>query len=87
MDEEAPTELNMVNSTDGFFVISTDKLSVKYIGMKLHGHDVRTVQANRPTPVKQLSYYFEMYVKDAGVKGQISIGFTSESFKMRRQPA
>ncbi|PQP98861.1 ran-binding protein 10 [Prunus yedoensis var. nudiflora] len=61
-DEEAPTELNTINSSGGFLV------------------------ANKPAPVKRLVYYFEIYVKDAGTKGQIAIGFTSESFKMRRQP-
>ncbi|OWM85090.1 ran-binding protein M homolog [Punica granatum] len=84
--EEAPTELNTINSSGGFLVVSTDKLSVKYTSVNLHGHDVGAVQANRPAPFKRLLYYFEMYVKDAGVKGQVSIGFTSESFKMRRQP-
>ncbi|XP_038994498.1 ran-binding protein M homolog isoform X2 [Hibiscus syriacus] len=86
-DEEAePTELNTINSSAGFLVVAPDKLSVKYTGVSLHGHDVGVVQANNPVPVKRLVYYFEIYVKDAGVKGQIAIGFTSEGFKMRRQP-
>ncbi|OWM73713.1 hypothetical protein CDL15_Pgr026817 [Punica granatum] len=51
-EEEAPTELNMVNSSVGFLVISTNKLSIKYTNMNLHGHNVGVVQANRPTPVK-----------------------------------
>lgn len=66
--------------------MSTDKLSVKYTNVNLHGHDVGAVQANKPAPVKRLVYYFEIYVKNAGAKGQIAIGFTNESFKMRRQP-
>lgn len=85
-EEEAPTELNTINSSGGFLVVSTDKLSVKYTSVNLHGHDVGAVQANKPAPVKRLLYYFEMYVKDAGDRGHVSIGFTSESFKMRRQP-
>ncbi|KAI6691263.1 hypothetical protein NL676_028091 [Syzygium grande] len=84
--EESPTELNTINSSGGFLVMSTDKLSVKYTSVNLHGHDVGVVQANRPAPVRRLAYYFEIYVKDAGAKGQIGIGFTSENFKMRRQP-
>ncbi|XP_030521989.1 ran-binding protein M homolog isoform X2 [Rhodamnia argentea] len=84
--EESPTELNTINSSGGFLVVSTDKLSVKYTSVNLHGHDVGVVQANRPAPVRRLAYYFEIYVKDAGAKGQIGIGFTSENFKMRRQP-
>ena len=84
--EEAPSELNTINSSGGFVVVSTDKLSVKYTNVNLHGHDDGVIQANRAAPTKRLIYYFEIYVKDAGAKGQIAIGFTSESFKMRRQP-
>ncbi|KAK6246573.1 hypothetical protein SCA6_009663 [Theobroma cacao] len=85
-EEEAPKELNTINSSGGFLFVATDKLSVKYTSVNLHGHDVGVVQANKPAPVKRLLYYFEIYVKDAGAKGQIAIGFTQESFKMRRQP-
>uniref|UniRef100_A0A1J3CZW9 Ran-binding protein 10 n=1 Tax=Noccaea caerulescens TaxID=107243 RepID=A0A1J3CZW9_NOCCA len=84
--EESPTELNTINSAGGFLIVSPDKLSVKYTNMNLHGHDVGVVQANKPAPFKCLTYYFEIFVKDAGTKGQIAIGFTKESFKMRRQP-
>ncbi|XP_057457070.1 ran-binding protein M homolog [Lotus japonicus] len=84
--EESPSELNTINSSGGFVVVSTDKLSVKYTSINLHGHDVGVIQANKPAPTKRLVYYFEIHVKDAGVKGQIAIGFTSETFKMRRQP-
>ncbi|MBA0767643.1 hypothetical protein Gotri_016506 [Gossypium trilobum] len=85
-EEEAPKELNTINSSGGFLVVAPDKLSVKYTTVNLHGHDVGVVQANKPAPVKCLLYYFEIYVKDAGAKGQIAIGFTNEGFKMRRQP-
>ncbi|XVE60750.1 hypothetical protein DITRI_Ditri05aG0152500 [Diplodiscus trichospermus] len=84
--EEAPKELNTINSSGGFLVVAPDKLSVKYTSVSLHGHDVGVVQADKPAPVKRLLYYFEIYVKDAGAKGQIAIGFTNEGFKMRRQP-
>jgi hypothetical protein len=33
-----------------------------------------------------MAYYFEMTVKNAGTKGQCSIGFTADGFKMCRQP-
>ncbi|KAJ9675862.1 hypothetical protein PVL29_024695 [Vitis rotundifolia] len=84
--EEPPTELNTINSSGGFLLVSPDKLSVKYPTVHMHGHDVGVVQGNRPAPVKRLVYYFEIHVKSAGVKGQIAIGFTCEGFKMRRQP-
>ena len=85
-EEEAPKELNTINSSGGFLVVTPDKLSVRYTSVDLHGHDVGVVQANKPAPVKHLLYYFEIYVKDARAKGQIAIGFTNEGFKMRRQP-
>jgi len=84
--EPAPSELNTVNSSGLFSVVSTDKLSVKYLGSHHHGHDVGVVQADRPAPTRRAVYYFEMSVRNAGYKGQTSIGFTNESFKMRRQP-
>ncbi|MBA0659609.1 hypothetical protein Goklo_011724 [Gossypium klotzschianum] len=85
-EEEAPKELNTINSSGGFLVVAPDKLSVKYTSVSLHGHDVGVVQADTPAPMRRLLYYFEIYVKDAGAKGQIAIGFTNEGFKMRRQP-
>ncbi|KAL8172564.1 hypothetical protein V2J09_024368 [Rumex salicifolius] len=85
-EEAPPTDLNTINSSGGFLVVSTDKLSVQYTGVNLHGHDVGVIQSNRPAPMKILMYYFEMYVKNAGAKGQVAIGFTNDSFKMRRQP-
>ncbi|KAI5668041.1 hypothetical protein M9H77_17894 [Catharanthus roseus] len=84
--EEAPTELDTVNSSGGFSVVGPDKLSVHYPNVHLHGHDVGVVQANKPAPSKRLIYYFEIFVKNAGAKGQMSIGFTAPGFKMRRQP-
>ncbi|KAK9134707.1 hypothetical protein Syun_014037 [Stephania yunnanensis] len=85
-EEEAPTHLNTINSSGGFLVVSTDKLSLQYTNVNLHGHDVGVVQGNCPAPTRRLVYYFEIYVKNAGAKGQIAIGYTNEHFKMRRQP-
>ncbi|GER37827.1 SPla/RYanodine receptor (SPRY) domain-containing protein [Striga asiatica] len=84
--EESPTALDTVNSSGGFSVVGPDKLSLLYPSVNMHGHDVGVVQANRAAPSKQLLYYFEIYVKNAGAKGQISIGFTTAGFKLRRQP-
>ncbi|KAK2978549.1 hypothetical protein RJ640_009508 [Escallonia rubra] len=84
--EDDPTELDTVNSSGGFSVVFPDKLTVQYPSVNLHGHDVGVVQANKPAPVRRLVYYFEVFVKNAGAKGQIGIGFTADGFKMRRQP-
>uniref|UniRef100_A0A6M2FBY6 B30.2/SPRY domain-containing protein n=1 Tax=Populus davidiana TaxID=266767 RepID=A0A6M2FBY6_9ROSI len=84
--ELEPTELNTVKGSGGFLVVSIDKLSVKYTSVNLHGHDVGVIQADRPAPEKRLVYYFEIHVKNAGARGQIAIGFTNHTFKMRRQP-
>ncbi|KAI3915874.1 hypothetical protein MKW92_002894 [Papaver armeniacum] len=85
-EEEVPTHLNTINSSGGFLVVSSDKLSVQYTNVSLHGHDVGVIQGNCPAPSKTLVYYFEIYVKNSGAKGQIAIGFSCENFKMRRQP-
>ncbi|KAK9049931.1 hypothetical protein SSX86_007556 [Deinandra increscens subsp. villosa] len=84
--EDVPTELDTLNSSGGFSIVLRDKLSVQYPSVNLHGHDVGVVQANCPAPVKRLVYYFEMHVKNAGAKGHVAIGFTTEGFNMRRQP-
>lgn len=85
-EEESPTALDTVDSSGGFSVVGPDKLSLLYPSVNLHGHDVGVVKANRPAPLKRLLYYFEIYVKNAGAKGQIAIGFTTSAFKLRRQP-
>ncbi|CAI9755952.1 unnamed protein product [Fraxinus pennsylvanica] len=84
--EECPTELDTVNSSGGFAVVCPDKLSVLYPNVNLHDHDVGVVHANCTAPSKRLLYYFEMYVKNAGAKGQNSIGFVTSDFKVRRHP-
>lgn len=85
-EEDSPTELNTINSLGGFVVVSPDKLSFKYTGAGQHGYDVGVVQANKPAPSKRLAYYFEIYVKDAGVKGRVAIGFTTDNFRIGRHP-
>ncbi|KAJ0977266.1 hypothetical protein J5N97_012740 [Dioscorea zingiberensis] len=84
--EQVPSQLNTFNSSGLFHVMSQDKLSVAYIGSQQHGHDVGVVQADCPAPTRRVAYYFEMTVKSAGLRGQTSIGFTHQQFKMRRQP-
>lgn len=84
--EQAPSHLNTCNSSGLFHVVSQDKLTVSYVGNQHHGHDVGIIQADCPVPILRAAYYFEMTVKNAGVKGQTSIGFTHQQYKMRRQP-
>ncbi|KAL3513373.1 hypothetical protein ACH5RR_026090 [Cinchona calisaya] len=84
--EEEPRELDTLNSSGLFSVVLPDKLSVQYPSVNLHGHDVGVVQADKPAPSKRLVYYFEIFVKNAGAKGQIAIGFTAAGFNLRRQP-
>ncbi|XP_071737838.1 ran-binding protein M homolog [Rutidosis leptorrhynchoides] len=84
--ELEPSELDTTKSSSGFSIVLPDKLSVKYPRVNLHGHDVGVVQANHPAPLKRLVYYFEITVKDAGTKGQISIGFTPNAVNLHRQP-
>ncbi|KAH6558371.1 hypothetical protein KP509_1Z067400 [Ceratopteris richardii] len=84
-EEEAPTHINTKRSLQ-FLVVSVDKLSAKYTGDGKHANDVGAIQGNRPAPVRRLLYYFEIYIKDRGNRGTISIGFTDEHFKTTRQP-
>lgn len=84
--EEVPSHLNTFNSSGMFHMVSTDKMSVQYVGNPQHGYDVGAVQANCPAPTRRIAYYFEMTVKNAGQKGQVAIGFTTKEFNLRRQP-
>jgi hypothetical protein len=83
--EEAPSELNTRNY-GGFLEVGKDKLSVRYTGHGQHGHDVGSIQANRPVPKARLLYYFELLVRDRGDRNCIAIGFTDQNFKHSRQP-
>lgn len=85
-EEEVPSHLNTFNSSGMFHMVSTDKMSVQYVGSPQHGYDVGAVQANCPAPTRRIAYYFEMTVKNAGQKGQVAIGFTTKEFNLRRQP-
>ena len=82
----AESELNTNNSLGLFAIVSTDKMSFRYLGINHHSHDVGVMQANHPAPTRHVVYYFEMTIRNAEHKGHTSIGFTTESFKMRRQP-
>lgn len=84
--EEEPTELDTVNSSGLFSIVGPDKLSLQYPSVNLHDHDVGVVQANKPAPSKRLAYYFEIFIKNAGAKGKIAIGFTTPGYSLRRQP-
>ena len=84
-EEEMPTHINTTKSLQSL-LISTDKLLARYTGDGKHGNDVGVVQGNHPAPVRRTLYYFEILIKDRGVKGCISIGFTDENFKTSRQP-
>ncbi|KAL6492809.1 hypothetical protein OROGR_032568 [Orobanche gracilis] len=84
--EETPTALDTLHSSSGFSLVAPDKLSLLYPTVNMHGYDVGVVQSNHPAPLKRLLYYFEIFVKNAGTKGQIAIGFTTSAFKLRRQP-
>ncbi|KAJ3675514.1 hypothetical protein LUZ60_004556 [Juncus effusus] len=84
--EPEPSHLNTINSSGLFHVVSTDKMSVRYVANQQHGHDVGVVQADCPVPTKRIAYYFEMTVKNAGLRRCCAIGFTMKYFKMCRQP-
>lgn len=83
--ELQPTDLNTSNHGHGL-EISKDKLTVRYVGEGRHDNDVGAIQANRPVPVKQLVYYYEVTVLDQGEYSRISVGFSDKNFKLTRQP-
>ncbi|XP_008802878.2 ran-binding protein M homolog [Phoenix dactylifera] len=85
-EEQEPSHLNTFNSSGMFLYMSPDKLSVRYLGIAQHGHDVGAVQANCPAPTRRTVYYFEMKVENAGQHGRIAIGFTPKEYDLRRQP-
>ena len=66
--------------------VGRDKLTVGYIGKGAHPDDVGSIQGSWPVPKARVVYYFEVLIKAKGEKGDISIGFTDEHFKMGRAP-
>ena len=83
--EAGPTELNTSVQGHGLEV-GVGKLTVHYRGEGRHGADVGAIQANRPAPLLDGLYYFEMTVIEAGEAGRIAIGFTPSAFKLTKQP-
>ncbi|CAN1174283.1 Ran-binding protein M homolog [Linum perenne] len=88
MSTEMPTKLKAASR---FALVSPDKLSVKFntnaVGTGLSLQCVGAVQANRAVPVNYQEgvYYFEMRVKNKGIKtgkSLSSIGFTKEGFNL-----
>ena len=63
-----------------------NKLVVKYVGPGKHNNDVGSIQGNQPVPRSQVVYYYELLVKDKGLKGEIFLGFADKHFKMGRAP-
>ncbi|KAJ0977308.1 hypothetical protein J5N97_012782 [Dioscorea zingiberensis] len=84
--EQVPSQLNTFNSSGLFHVMSQDKLSVAYIGSQQHGHDVGVVQADLSRTHPSGGLLLRDDGQGAGLRGQTSIGFTHQQFKMRRQP-
>ena len=66
--------------------VGLDKLTVGFNGKGTHPDDYGSIQGNLPVPKSRVVYYFEALVKEAGEKGDITIGFTDEQFKMSKSP-
>eukprot|EP00959_Pyramimonas_sp_CCMP1952_P147842 3094026-Pyramimonas_sp.AAC.1 len=84
-EEEGPSQFNTLNYGN-FLEVSTDKLSVRYVGDGAHDNDVGAIQANRPVPSQKLVFYYEVEVQDGGAMNKIGIGFSDKGFKHSRQP-
>ena len=84
---QGPTEFSILSSMHGpNLEISKDRLCVNYSGDARHANDVGSIQANRPVPLNQRVYYFEITVSATGDAPRIGIGFTDTSTKLTRQP-
>jgi hypothetical protein len=82
---QGPSELN--TSMHGpSLEISKDRLCAKYNGDARHANDVGSIQANRPVPLNQRLYYYEITISAAGDASRIAIGFSDNKFKLTRQP-
>lgn len=63
-----------------------DRLTVHYKQDARHSSDVGSIQADKPVPMDQQLYYFEMTVIEPGSHGRIAIGYTDANFKLTKQP-
>jgi hypothetical protein len=86
--EEAATRLNTKMGSRLLVKTSNKSLQcVEYIGEGVHDYDVGAIQGNGPArQPRRRYYYFEITIKDCGLRGYIGIGFTDEDFKNYRQP-
>lgn len=72
-----PTHLD--TTTKSYFVsVSRDKLEATYTGQGVHEHDIGFVRSNAPVSNDRAVFYFEVFVKNAGSKETITLGFTSK---------
>eukprot|EP00798_Chlamydomonas_sp_ICE-L_P022439 gene22438-29551_t len=86
-DEIRPTELS--TSAQGYGLeLGSTRLSARYTASATanSSNDVGSIQANFPSPTKQLLYYFEMTVLGRGEMGTLAIGFSDKGFRCTRQP-
>ncbi|CAA7057832.1 unnamed protein product [Microthlaspi erraticum] len=78
-NEKLPRDIESIDFFDPRTVISPDKLSVEFTGAANEDdHEAGMVQPQIPVPTKCDVYYFEVYVNNAGVRGQIAIGISTQ---------
>ncbi len=77
-----PTHLD--TTTKSYFVsVSIDKLEAKYTGGQgIHEHDIGFVRSNASVPTERSVFYYEIEVKNAGLRRSITMGFTSKTTKL-----
>ena len=78
--------LTRASSRSALSQVSKDKLSVQYVGKGSHSNDVGAIQADSPVPSDVLVYYYEVFIRDAGERGVIAVGFADFHFRLSRQP-
>ena len=81
-----PTRLDYSGHQEHFIQVLRDKLTIKYVGRGNHVNDVGSVQTDLPAPRHRRIFYFEVEVVNAGVRGQITVGFSGRGFPLYRQP-
>jgi hypothetical protein len=79
-----PTQLNTIDIER--LSISTDKLTVRYVGRGNHSQDVGAVRTDWPCPQRCLVYYYEITIVDTGTRGSIAVGLADTNFPLNRQP-